>query len=424
MIEVPFLILSSLRSKRIEGRGRGARSGEANQIEDFLVLRYAATRQLRMRKSCTRFPASISASPRPRAPLDYSRLLGMAVAQADTKDLDALLAALNRSAERLQTLWFTFLFITMYFAITALTTTHRMLLLNTPQKLPVIGMEVPLLPFYVIAPMFYVVIHFYVLMMLVLLARTTQPFEEKLREAFPVAADRERYRARSENALFLQMLIGPEPERKGFNGRMLAIIALITLALAPLVVLLLMQMMFLPYHSFRITWLHRATILLDFVLVVTLWTSYRYHFGQTQLTPLFLRREKPLGWAVQSVAHVLGFLLLAWASLWEGRWAGEDSIASRNYAATANGVMFGLFPDRLRLVDEIVVGEKLLEEKKKEMASRGDSEFIPTFIFDGRDLQAAVLSGADLRGVALRLARLQGADLKGASLQSANLEGA
>jgi len=51
------------------------------------------------------------------------------MAQPDTKELDALLASLNRSAERLQTLWFTFLTITIYFAITALTTTHRMLLL-------------------------------------------------------------------------------------------------------------------------------------------------------------------------------------------------------------------------------------------------------------------------------------------------------
>ena len=32
----------------------------------------------------------------------------------DTKELDALASALNRSAERLQTLWFTFLAVTLY----------------------------------------------------------------------------------------------------------------------------------------------------------------------------------------------------------------------------------------------------------------------------------------------------------------------
>jgi hypothetical protein len=45
------------------------------------------------------------------------------------EEIDALAAAMGRSAERLQTLWFTFLAVTLYFAISAFTTTHRMLLL-------------------------------------------------------------------------------------------------------------------------------------------------------------------------------------------------------------------------------------------------------------------------------------------------------
>src|ERR1700727_1361585 len=126
------------------------------------------------------------------------------MAEPDTKELDALLASLNGSAERFQTLWFSFLGLTLYLAITALTTTHRMLLLGEPQTLPILNIKVELLPFYVIA-------------MLSLLVRTAAPFEQQLWKTLPIEADRELYRARVENALFLQLQIGPKPEKAGFN---------------------------------------------------------------------------------------------------------------------------------------------------------------------------------------------------------------
>jgi uncharacterized protein YjbI with pentapeptide repeats len=122
-----------------------------------------------------------------------------------------------------------------------------------------------------------------------------------------------------------------------------------------------------------------------------------------------------------------------WLSFWEGRWAGEPWIGRRDIASTANGVVFGLFPDRLKLASEAIVVEELLEKTKKEIASRG-GDFVPTIKFDRRDLQAADLSGADLRGVSLNHAtmqnakllfvRLDGARLFIAQLQGANLGGA
>jgi hypothetical protein len=58
---------------------------------------------------------------------------------------------LNASAQRFQTLWFSFLGLTLYLAITAAMTTHRMLLLGEIQTLPIIQMKVDLLTFYVLA---------------------------------------------------------------------------------------------------------------------------------------------------------------------------------------------------------------------------------------------------------------------------------
>jgi hypothetical protein len=65
----------------------------------------------------------------------------------DTKEAEALATALNRSAERVQTLWFSFLTFMVYLAIAAGTTTHRMLFLESPLKLPVLNIDLPLWAF-------------------------------------------------------------------------------------------------------------------------------------------------------------------------------------------------------------------------------------------------------------------------------------
>jgi uncharacterized protein YjbI with pentapeptide repeats len=351
------------------------------------------------------------------------------MAEPDTKELDALLASLNGSAERFQTLWFSFLGLTLYLAITALTTTHRMLLLGEPQTLPILNMKVELLPFYVIAPLFYVVFHFYLLMMLLLLARTAAPFDKQLRMKLRGGVYQERYRARVENSLFLQMLVGMKQERAGFNSILLASIALITIVVAPTATLILMQMMFLPYHSFAITWWHRVLVFADLGVVLIMWRSFFYD-SDTEDPLLLFRNQPKLRGGLVFTANLGAFAVAFWLSLWEGRWAGENIIGRADFGV---GILFPLFADRLNLENEIIVGKSRFEEIKNEIASRG-GEFVPTRDFNNRDLQAAVLSGADLRGVSLLRAvmcganltntRLDGADLSAARLMGADLSGA
>ena len=288
-------------------------------------------------------------------------------------------------------------------------------------------------------------------MMLALLARTAAEFDKQLRTTIADEAERERYRARVENALFLQLLVGMKGERSGFNAFLLAVIALITIALAPLATLVLMQMMFLPYHHLRITWWHRAIVAADVVLIVVM--TYRCFFPRgVRKAPLVLGAlsRKPR-WAVAMAFCVLLAVCLSplayWLSFQQGRWAGEPRPSSfekwarwmagepppfpqvnPDYAATAKGVVFGLFPDRLKLKDETIVGEKTIEETVKEIDSRG-GDFVPTIRLDGRDLQAAELSGGDLRGVSfveavMRGANLAAARLDGAQIADAQLQGA
>jgi hypothetical protein len=189
-----------------------------------------------------------------------------------TKEAEAFVDALIHSAERVQTLWFSFLTFMLYLAVATGTTTHRMLFLESPLKLPVLNIDLPLLGFYVLAPIIFVVLHFYMLLNLVLLARTARTFEDASVRAFPDDGEpRETFRIRIENTLFVQLLVGGRLEREGLNAKLLSLMALITLALAPVALVLMIQIKFLPYHSEWITWLHRSLLALDLALVWTRW---------------------------------------------------------------------------------------------------------------------------------------------------------
>jgi uncharacterized protein YjbI with pentapeptide repeats len=385
----------------------------------------------------------------------------------DRSELDALLAALNRSAERMQALWFTFIGLTLYFVLTALTTTHRMLLLEEPQNLPIVNLKVPLLPFYVIAPIFYLGLHFYVLLMLVLLSRSAKVFEVSLGDTLPIESERERYRMRLENAPFLQMLCGAREERTGFNSLVLALMAALTVAVAPVVTLVVMQWQFLPYHHWRITWLHRLLAGLDMVLVTLLWRGFRYRWGRAlPRGPGAFWRGRRRFWQLRLppavMARAVPWLVVVWLSGCEGRWAGEPGLdptdlgdVSRLHVLGISGLLLrgppprdptlgdrvaaairdhglrplywsGLFADRLALSREIIVGTSRLDEVKRERDSADDPRrLLPTRDFKGRDFTLADFSGSDLRGVDFAaVERFDGSPDVRTSLWRANLNAA
>src|SRR3984893_12502734 len=97
-----------------------------------------------------------------------------------TKEAEAFVTALNHSAERARTLWFSFLTFMLYLAIATGTTTHRMLFLESPLNLPALNIALPLLGFYILTPVIFVVLHFYMLLTLEPLAHTAKSFEDAL----------------------------------------------------------------------------------------------------------------------------------------------------------------------------------------------------------------------------------------------------
>jgi hypothetical protein len=209
--------------------------------------------------------------------------------EPDTKEVEALADALNHSAELVQTLWFKFLYFMVALVVVIGTTTHRTLFLESPLKLPPLpDIPIPLplpdiplllLAFYIVTPVIFVIVHFYVLLNLVLLAGTARSFEDALVRTLSDGEARENFRMRIENTLFVRLLVGGRREREGINAKLLSQMALFTLALAPVALLLMTQIKFLPYHSEWITWLHRGLLALDLALVWTLWPGYRSGWG-------------------------------------------------------------------------------------------------------------------------------------------------
>ncbi len=151
--------------------------------------------------------------------------------------------------------------------------THADLFFENPVKLPFLNIELPLLAFFFVAPILFLIVHAYTLVHLVMLTEKTKRFHQALYdpERHVAAAMRETLQWQLPSNIFIQFLAGPKALRGKAFGWALRSIAWITLAIAPVLLLLMMQIQFLPYHSLFIAWTQRIALLLDLILLWWLW---------------------------------------------------------------------------------------------------------------------------------------------------------
>src|SRR5262245_48663353 len=197
-----------------------------------------------------------------------------------------LLKAVNEASGKAFALWITFLTVGTYLAIAIGTTTHRQLLLADPVKLPLLGVDLPLFTFYGFAPPLFVVLHLYVLMQLYLLARLLRLFDDQLQNARMPGRDRRVTQGQLDKFVFTQFLIGAPRDR--IVRLFLRAVVWLSFVVGPLLLLLGFQLRFLPYHSVPITYVPRATFLLDLVILLQLWPK----LSRRRLPPL----EPLRGW--------------------------------------------------------------------------------------------------------------------------------
>ena len=149
--------------------------------------------------------------------------------------------------------------------------THADLFLENPVKLPFLNIELPLLAFFFLAPILFLIMHAYALVHLVMLTEKAKRFDQRNRQRCgrdgPTSL-----RWQLPSNIFIQFLAGPADMRGGHFGTSLRAIAWITLVIAPILLLLMMQFQFLPFH----TSLHhldpsRRSSFADLALIWWLW---------------------------------------------------------------------------------------------------------------------------------------------------------
>jgi uncharacterized protein YjbI with pentapeptide repeats len=354
-------------------------------------------------------------------------------ASIDPFSVEALEKSLNDSATRVSAIWVSFLIFGLYLVIAAGTVTHRQLLLADPVKLPVLNIDLPLAGFFFLAPTLFVVFHVYVLLQVVLLGRTAAAYNEALDGVVKSPPGNASMRQRLANTLFAQIFAGSPRERSGWLGVLLQMMAWLTLAIAPILVLLVLQLQFLPYHSDSVTWTHRILIALNLVAVVGLWPALRYADRNVSLR-LIVGRWFPLSFAIVAVA--LAWIVLTFPGEPHAEWTrygpGEKKTTDEVECQTVSPIS-KVFPkfDRLHLPYVDVVDHEKLRNIERNTKDSGQPPYEGerTRILRERDLNCGVFGFADLRrvdltGTSLRGAFLAYAHLEGASLSEAQLQGA
>jgi hypothetical protein len=326
----------------------------------------------------------------------------------DPKDVGELQRALNEAASKASVLWTTFITFELYLAIAFGSVKHRDLFLQTPIKLPVLNVDLPLVGFFVVAPTLLVIFHFYVFLQLLALAAKAKDYDTLLRQATSDTSDRQYLRQRLDSFLVLQLLVGPTEQRTGFGGFSLRLVAWITLVGIPVLILLQAQVTFLPYHREWVIWLQRVAVLIDLAVIWYFWKRVR-----DDNEPIVARAGQ--AWAIVGAAasvcvvllsvgvatfpgeradeHVpdIRFIPTTWRPHWSKKedWTSLHELLFAGAADEVSGRPRSLFSNRLVLTDQSFVDPDELHNIEISHS------------FRGRDLSHAVLN----RGVNLRRVR-------------------
>jgi hypothetical protein len=356
----------------------------------------------------------------------------------DPFDVEALEKSLNDSATRVSTIWVSFLLFGLYLFIAAVNTTHPQLFLEDPIKLPVLNVDLPLLGFFFLAPAMFVTFHTYILLQILLLARTGAVYNEAIERAVSNESYQARIRQRLANTLFAQMFAGSPREREGVLGMLLRLIAWITLAIAPILVLLTFQIKFLPYHGASVTWVHRFLVAADLIAVILLW-------------PAVLEPHRDIAWrhiALHRIALAMA-MGCVFCSIVLLTFPGEPHASWTRYQVTSlppsekhwdlemcntRSAVANIVPanfDRLVVPGGDFVDDDRASKLEAAARKRGDSLWVGERIrsFGGRDLSCGRFGGTDLRfsdfsGVTALGANFVSADLQGTNFSNAKLQDA
>ena len=420
------------------------------------------------------FSGGIEKSPQVIAPGKPKEPSALRAITAKADDLEEIKKSVEDAASVSGGLWLSYLFVLSYIAIAAGAVTHEDLLLIRPVKLPFLNVELPLKAFFALAPFVVLIIHAYALMHFIMLGKKASRFHNELRRQFPdqrtetqksgAAPDgaqkeiRDKLRRLLPSNIFVQILAGPPELRTGIFGSMLKLIALTTLVVLPILLLLLLQIQFLPFHDVDITNAQRAALFLD---IAFLWLMRPPIFADLSLATfgrarILARVLRGFGLALAGVASIAALFFCIVVATIPGEWQ-ETALATLDRPrwqityVEEKGIIYLTPKEKTKRVSthDLLFAGEVDETTRRRNSLFSNTLVLPGFnlyealkiddpkkltwkkhLFDlrGRHLEKAVLNGADLTkadlyGAQLQHASLDFAQLQGASLFAAQLHG-
>lgn len=328
--------------------------------------------------------------------------------------LDAFEKSIGDAAGQFGVIWISFLTFVTYLVVTIGSVTHRMLFEESPVKLPVFGIDLPLIGFFLVAPLLLLILHFYVLLQLLAIAEKIGRFDT------PDTEDKRRLRLN--HFVFVRYFFRAHGEGGRLTRLSATIIVAITIILAPLAILIQAQLTFLPYHHW-LTWWHRGAVLIDVALVFVFWSTIRAVASNETSSKVAgdetSRKMLVRGWT-PVVGYFIAFVIaaaLAVFSVLIATYPGETQ--HRGFLASIHDWLFlrGINPatgERAGLLANTLVlpDVDFLDDSKRLTQDTPLS-------LRGRDLRGAILIRANLRKVDFAGANLMDAQLDYAWLRAA-----
>jgi len=391
-------------------------------------------------------------------------------------DFDALRASIVDAASVSGGLWITYLGILFYMLVAIGSVSHKDLFLANLIKLPFMNVDLPMKGFFSIGPALFLIAHTYVLLHFALLGGKIGAFDHVLMTQITDEEARSKLRRQLPTNIFVQLLAGPSEVRNSATGVLLWLIALISLVIAPILLLLFFEVRFLPYHNEWVTWWQRIVVLLDLgVLWLLFWPVIRVlrksdaasmsprrlvwtivvmvlltlcsppllliatfpeetlHFSNIPGASVLIDGKINQKTLLQETPFSSLLMLPKFDAVGEVKLDSEEKLkdAQQTIAVTGRylqGVNLKLAD--LRKANFIAsdltnakFGSADLREARLDTVDLSNAELDHTKL-TGAHLNAAILRGANLEGADLTKANLSGADLTDANLNAANLTGA
>ena len=212
-----------------------------------------------------------------------------------------MLERVRAEAAELRSFTITFLSLLLYVAIIISSTTHEQILRIAPVKLPLLGVDIPIVGFYWFMPGFLFFLHLYILLQHYLFSQLAFRFRAALKRETDEET-RNHLRRSLGNLPFLHWLAG---RHNGFINFLMTAITVVSLIIWPVWTFWWLQAAFLPYHDNTIVWTQRAFLLLDAALLAYLWAKIlddkddAGRWWKPWLAPFFYGLAKPVQAAVR-----------------------------------------------------------------------------------------------------------------------------